>query len=239
MSPDIIVHPLLDVNVEIFIAKLNTMDVVVLGPGLEREPHYAVTIIPRVVLACKTLKKPLVVDLDPYFLTQAVLNQFLKFTAPGIVMIMNNEEFEIVYKMIKSAGSYSDAHLSLDYEKLGENFLVYRKGCTDVAVSQNSVSSWSLAEGGSPRRSAGQGHMIAGATGIYFYWAKNTLPVNLTTSNGPMFPAAMATYYAAKMMRAANMMAYSEKGRSAITTDMLNKVQEVLYGITNLMEDEI
>lgn len=239
MSPNIIVHPLHDVNVDILISKINTMDVVVLGPGLDKEPHSANTVIPRVVAACKSLKKPLVVDLDPYFLTQAVLNQLLKYPAPGVVMIMNSDEFEIIYKMIKSAGSYSDAHLSLDWEKLGENFMVYRKGCTDVAVSQNPASSWSLSEGGSPRRSSGQGHMIAGATGIYFYWAINTLPANLTTANGPMFPAAMATYYSAKMMRAANRLAFAEKGRSTLTTDMLEKVQEVLYGGSNLMEDRI
>lgn len=214
------------------------MDVVVIGPGLVQEPHSTNTIIPRVVQACKTLKKPLILDLDPYFLTQTVVNQFLKYPDPGVIWITNGQEFETLYPMIKNAGDYSNAQTSIDFDKMGDNILFFRKGCTDMGISSNPTASWSLSKGGSFRRSAGQGDMIAGATGIYYYWAVNSIAANITATHGRMLPAAVASYYAAKMMRAANSKGVRERGRSTITSDMLAYVQEVLYGSDSIMNEE-
>lgn len=238
MIPDVVVHPLHDVNVEIFISKLNNMDVVVMGPGLDKEVHSANVIIPRVVLACKTLKKPLIIDLDPYFLTQPVVNQFLKYPEPGVIWITSGAEFEILYPMIKNSGDFSNAQTSIDFDKMGENIFFFRKGCTDMGISSNPVASWSLSKGGSFRRSAGQGDMIAGATGIYYYWAVNSIAANITSTHGRMLPAAVASYYAAKMMRAANYMGVRERGRGTITSDMLAYVQDVLYGSDSIMDKD-
>lgn len=228
-SPDINVHPLLDVNVAKLVELITKNDVILIGPGLDQDQH-SINTITTIVNTCKNLKKPLVFDLQPFFLTQVFANLIVNFPAPGMILAMNSAEFETFYPFIKAKDAFSDTHVHIDFNKLGENTLIYRKGCTDAAMCSNSKVAWALSTGGSIRRCPGQGNVISGAIAAYFYWSVNNLDNNLKQQFGNNLATSTAAYSAAVMMRACNKRAYGELGKSALTSDMVSEIGSYLYG---------
>lgn len=232
ICPDFVMHPIVDVDANKAVAILKEKDVVLLGPGLEHTQH-SINVINLIIPQMKALKKPLVIDLNEYFYTPAFLNSLFNYPEPGLILMVNAAEFEKIYLHMKTKDAFSDSHVNLDFNRIGPNILIYRKGCTDMAFAKYPTSSWSLNEGGSARRSVGQGSVIAGATAIYYHWAMLTIGQNTTKSSyGPMMQASVAVYSGATLMRSCNKKAVTEHGRSVITSDMIAHIGTVLYGMT-------
>ncbi|XP_077299238.1 ATP-dependent (S)-NAD(P)H-hydrate dehydratase-like [Arctopsyche grandis] len=231
ICPDFVMHPIVDVDANKVVAVLKEKDVVLLGPGLELTQH-SINVINMIIPQMKVLKKPLVIDLNEYFYTPAFLNSLFNYPEPGVILTVNAAEFEKIYAHMRSKDAFGDSHVNLDFNRIGANMLIHRKGCSDMAFTKYPASSWSLSEGGSARRSVGQGSVIAGATAIYYHWAMLTIGQNSTKASfGPMMQASVAAYSAATLMRSCNNKAVSELGRSVVTSDMVSQIDAVLYGM--------
>lgn len=228
-SPDITVYPILNTAVDRVISLLMKVDIVVLGPGLDKDAHSLNTVIPKVIQHCKAEKKPLIIDFELYFLTPTIINSLAQFPYPGVIILPNAMEFDKLYELMKTPTSSSS--VSIDLVKFGENIYILRKGCTDVGISTNPESTWTLTQGGSARRSAGQGHMLAGAVATYYFWAMKKIPEAKSYSRGPMFKAAIATYAAAQLIRRCNQMSFELHNRSMMTSDMIANIFDAVNNI--------
>lgn len=229
--PDFVIHPFLDSDYVRAQNVLKEVDVVILGPGLERTQHN-INVVNNVLAYSKSIKQPVVIDLHDFFYTPTFLASLNNYPEPGLIMMVNSVEFEKIYEQMKRKDAFSDSQVHLDFDKIGPNMLIFRKGCTDMTFTTSPATSWSLSEGGSSRRSSGQGSVITGATAVFFKWALLTVGKNTTaTSYGPMMAGSVATYAGATMMRACNRRAVSELGRTVITADMITFIDDVLYGI--------
>lgn len=224
-SPDFSVHPILNLEARL-LAEIVLMDVIVMGPGLAPDAH-GMQLVVKVINLCKLHKKPLVLDLEVPFWTLATANALIMMTYPGVIITPNIPEFERLYTEMKLQGDASNSHATINFAKYGNYIFFLRKGCTDQGMSANPFSSWSISEGGSAKRSTGQGHLLAGITGTYFFWATKYIHANETV-RGHMFPAAVASYSAAKLVRSLSRRGYESHSRSMASTDMIDKIQAAM-----------
>jgi len=226
LNPNIAVHPYLDNAFDRILPYITKSDIVVLGPGLEEDGHCLHTVVPRVITHCKNERKPLIIDINKFFITQTMIQHISNYPYPGIIMTPNNKEFEELYKLIKNPQVNDNAPISIDYNKFGSNLLILRKGCIDVAITSNPKSSWSFGGKASPKRSPGQGNMLAGAVGMYYFWALNRLPMR---DDDPMFAASVAAFAASRLIRSSSFSVYQEMQISMVTSDMVEMIPCKMY----------
>lgn len=235
VCPDFLMHHHIPNNVKPMLEHMKNMDVIVVGPGLEKVKHSA-DVVNEVIRMCKKNKKPLILELDEYFYTEGIFRELVNYSEPGVIVMLNSKEFEKVYPMIKMKEGFSNAHVSIDFDSLGPNMLIYRKGCVDMAFTKYPADSWSYTnikfEGSSKvpklKRSKGQGSVIAGMAATYFNWAlKDT--EDTWNDKHMILRASAATYAAANVMRRMNALSVLVKKDGALTSDMIDFIFEIVH----------
>ncbi|CAG9795847.1 unnamed protein product [Diatraea saccharalis] len=224
-SPDLIVYPYLSKHYASKISRiLEKLDVVVVGPGFGREVEQ-IALIQDIIETCKSLKKPLVVDADGLYALSTNVSVLLNYPKPGAILTPNRRE---AAKLIEAINS-NNTHW---YNYWGGNVSVLVKGYEDTFYTSVNKFNWSLLGGGSDRRTAGQGDILAGAMGTFYNWA---LKANLCDNENSLQVAqSVAAYAASKFTRTCNAHAFAENGRNMIASDMLHKIHssfEELFGV--------
>ncbi|CAH0401197.1 unnamed protein product [Chilo suppressalis] len=214
-SPDLIVYSYLSKKHSSKISEiLKKLDVVVIGPGLGREDEQ-IKLIFDVIETCRSLKKPIVIDADGLYALSKNITVLLNYPKPGVILTPNGREAARLIEAINS-------NATPWYNYWGGNVSVLVKGYEDTCYTSETKFNWSLFGGGSDRRAAGQGDILAGALGTFYNWAlKSNLCEN---GNSTQLAQSVAIYAAAKFTRTCNTFAYVENGRNMIASDMLNKI---------------
>uniref|UniRef100_A0A6P7GC00 ATP-dependent (S)-NAD(P)H-hydrate dehydratase n=1 Tax=Diabrotica virgifera virgifera TaxID=50390 RepID=A0A6P7GC00_DIAVI len=211
-SPELIVLPLLDGNIEAIEEWLPRLHVVLIGPGMGRM-NSTFTLIEQVIQECRNRKKPLVIDADGLFLISLKPELLKDYPAP-LVLTPNVMEF------CKLTGEPCDSNSdklerSKDILKLfGPNALILCKGHDDEILANGKVTK--VVGGGSARRCGGQGDLLGGALSTFLHWA-------LLKGEEP----AVACFAAATLTRKCNERAFAKYGRSMTTTNMIAEIHSV------------
>ncbi|XP_017127602.1 ATP-dependent (S)-NAD(P)H-hydrate dehydratase isoform X1 [Drosophila elegans] len=206
-SPDLIVHPVLDSidAVEKITPWLERLHVVVIGPGLGREPSILKT-ASNILKLCLNVKKPVVIDADGLFL----LNDNLELICGqrNVILTPNVMEFRRLF------GEDNDAarqKMSL----LGDGVVVLEKGANDKVHIPQKNEVHIMPIGGSGRRCGGQGDLLSGSLATFYYWSLQSNEPN------PALIAACASSYFVKRLNSA---VFQKFGRSLLASDMVNEI---------------
>ncbi|CAH2230082.1 ATP-dependent (S)-NAD(P)H-hydrate dehydratase-like [Pararge aegeria] len=212
-SPDLIVIPHNAINIT---SLLHSIHVVVIGPGLGRSTE-GLNLAYETIRICKQFRKPLVIDADGLYAIYQNPVILKDYPSPGAILTPNNAEV----RRLKQAVTESDIPW---YKYWGDFVTVLQKGETDMYFSNNGDYDWSLHEGGSGRRTGGQGDILSGALGTLFNWG---LKANLCeNTKSAQLAQSVAAYAAAKFTRVCNSNAYKNHGRSMLASDMLNEIHK-------------
>lgn len=209
-SPELIVHPFLDAEdaatqVEPWLQRLH---VVIIGPGLGREPKIFETVT-RIIEHCRSVSKPLVIDADGLHLVST--NRDLIKDYSQVILTPNAREFEILF-------GDSSEDIEKNMKSLGNGITVMRKGHRDKIYITNTVEIYQLGTGGSGRRCGGQGDVLSGALATFYHWALESNQTN------PTFIAAFAGSFLTKNC---NSYAYKKFGRSMVAGNMIDEIHNV------------
>lgn len=225
-SPDLIVYPYLNSK---FSSKIRSlllkMDVIVIGPGLGREPE-TLHLISDVIEDCKNLEKPLVIDADGLYAIYKNTSLIKNYPCPGVIMTPNLREAN----ELMAAVSRNDSNW---YSYWGDCVAVLVKGEKDQFYTNLTTYSWIATGGGSGRRVGGQGDILSGALGTYYHWAlkaelcKNESQIQLAQS--------VAAYAAAKLTRLSNYKANLIHGHSMLASDMINQLHSAFKSTFSLV----
>lgn len=223
-SPELIVHPILDAgsfqDIKYWLERIHA---VVIGPGLGRDTE-VLKMTSDIITYCKEVKKPLVIDADGLFLITQNINLIKDYPLPGVILTPNKVEFDRLYNVIKATDSNSE--IEIDYDKLGKNVLIMKKGNEDETFCFDRNTKWINGKGGSLRRCGGQGDLLSGSMATFFHWSLTKC------GNDTMMPAAVASYAAGLLTRKCNEKGFDEKGRSMVCSDMIAKIHEAFEELT-------
>ncbi|XP_067625736.1 ATP-dependent (S)-NAD(P)H-hydrate dehydratase [Eurosta solidaginis] len=207
-SPDLIVHPLLDVdNAEEEIAPwLERLHVIIIGPGLGRDPKVQKTVI-KLINFCQKMDKPLVIDADGLF----ILNQDsdLLNGLCNVILTPNMIEFRRLF-------TDDEEVMRERMLKLGEGVIILVKGEQDKIYIPSTAEIYTLPPGGSGRRCGGQGDVLCGSVATFFHWA-----IQSNQSNA----AFVATFAACMLVKKCNAVGFQKLGRSMLASDMINEIR--------------
>lgn len=138
-SPDLIVHPLLDSDDAITEIEpwLDRLHVILIGPGLGREPNILATVT-ELVKVCKRLNKPLIFDADGLFLINQDISLIRDY--PRTILTPNVAEFSRLF------GETVDESM----KNLGRDVTIIEKGLKDrIYNSTNGAVPFECPTGGS------------------------------------------------------------------------------------------
>lgn len=210
-SPDLIVIPYSSKNLS---SLLYSKDVVVLGPGLGREPE-GLNLAYDVINICKELRIPLVIDADGLYAVYKNISVIKDYPSPGAILTPNKAEAKRLKESIPGADNQW-------YNFWGDYVTILEKGEADKYHSNLRKFDWFINEDGSGRRAGGQGDILAGSLGTFLNWA---LKANLCENDQSVSLAqSVASFAASKFTRACNYKAFELHGRSMIASDMLNVI---------------
>ncbi|KAG1676106.1 ATP-dependent (S)-NAD(P)H-hydrate dehydratase [Nymphon striatum] len=160
---------------------------------------------------------------DGIYMIQSDVGMITK--VPDVILTPNCVEFERLYE--KVLNRKPDIH-NLSHEvkllsiSLG-NLTILCKGKVDIISDGQNIIECNAE--GSPRRCGGQGDLLSGSLGVFIHWARKAMRTEvkhqLLSHYGPTMTAA---YAAALFTRKCNHLAFLEKGRSTLTSDMVNKI---------------
>ncbi|KAF9819125.1 hypothetical protein SFRURICE_000790 [Spodoptera frugiperda] len=224
-SPDLIVYPYLSPKYASKISSLlPKMDVVVIGPGLGREPD-TIQLISDVIEDCRRLKKPLVIDADGLFAISKNTSLIKDYPCPGVIMTPNLREAN----RLMEAVSKNDSNW---YNYWGNCVAVLVKGDKDQFYTNMTSYSWTATGGGSSRRVGGQGDILSGALGTFYHWALNKELCEHESRT--QLAQSVAAYAAAKLTRVSNYKAYLIYGQSTLASDMINQIHSAFESTFSL-----
>lgn len=216
-SPELIVHPDLDSNVEEAKKWLNRAHAALLGPGLglgENIPNAT-----ELLCYCCEQCKPLVIDADG--LSIITRNPQLVQNKKCVILTPNVVEFERLCNAVLPNTRSSDSLIETEsLAKALGGVTIVRKGPSDVI--SNGEMTIVCEEDGSPRRCGGQGDLLSGAITTFSNWfhrsqsSENVLP----------FPIEVGAAFAAcTLTRASSRLAFADYGRSMLTSHMIPHIQ--------------
>ncbi|KAJ3657640.1 hypothetical protein Zmor_009427 [Zophobas morio] len=223
-SPELIVHPLLDVpgaaaKIEPWLDRLH---VVLVGPGLGREEE-TFKVMDQVLSLCRSRRKPLVIDADGLYYVSLNPDVLRDYPSP-VILTPNVMEFA---RLIGSNGEGNKKEQSQKFLALAENITILCKDHVDEIF--NKTSHVSVAGGGSGRRCGGQGDLLSGAVTAFLAWALEE-PTRLSGCP-PHDRPVIASYAACKLARLCNQRAFAKFGRSMTSTDMIKEIHEAFEEI--------
>lgn len=209
-SPELMVHPVLDDEnaIELIQAWLERLHVLIIGPGLGRDPKILATVA-KLLGVCRELKKPLVIDADGLFLVAQDITIIANY--PGVIITPNKVEFERIF-------GKDGVDMDAKFKAIGENFTVLEKGYSDKVYNSDKPHDYLQITGGGGRRCSGQGDILAGTTAIFYFWAMQA---------GDPEPAKVACYGASYLVKKLNPKTFKIKGRSMVASDMIENIHVV------------
>ncbi|KAJ3104043.1 hypothetical protein HDU97_009590 [Phlyctochytrium planicorne] len=174
-SPDLIVHPYLTAKESSFstseceaivskcLSVIDRVHVVVLGPGLSRDPMMQHT-AGLLIEAFKKVNKPLILDADGLYAVQQSPELVKNYT--GAILTPNAAEFQRLTDKLGLKGPSATAE---SLSKALGNVTIFQKGKVDhITDGTNTVV---CVEEGSPRRCGGQGDVLTGTIAAFLAWA--------------------------------------------------------------------
>lgn len=210
-SPELIVHPLLDDNIEKVTPWLERLHVLVIGPGLGRDKKILDN-VEKLIETCRKLNKPLVIDADGLFLVTTKPDVIKNY--PNVILTPNVVEFSRLFGENCKDISVLAEEIT---KKFGRNCVVVKKGKIDEIISGCYRANCAVI--GSARRCGGQGDLLSGSLAVFYNWAilKNKDETSIFA----------ACYAACKLTRECNARAFKKFGRSMTTSDMIQEIGEV------------
>lgn len=209
-SPELMVHPVLDDPndpMKLIEPWLERLHVLVIGPGLGRDPTVLST-IRQLITVCRDLKKPLVLDADALFLISQDLSIIENY--PGAILTPNVVEFSRIFGQDDYAKKLNE---------IGSSVTILKKGFADTIYSgSNKTDDMVTVQGGNGRRCGGQGDVLSGCTAIFYAWA-----IQANDSE----PATTACVGASYLVKKLNTTAFGYKKRSMTVTDMIEYIHIV------------
>ncbi|KAK8733380.1 hypothetical protein OTU49_006611 [Cherax quadricarinatus] len=227
-SPELIVHPLLDANdpmseLDEWLPRLHAL---VLGPGLGRRPQTFAT-LGHVIEAAKDRQLLLIIDADALFYLNENYDTLQGYS--NAILTPNKVEFARLYRAVMKgemkAEQVTSDHVQQVAKKLGVTIVC--KGNTDIIASGDTVITCEIP--GSPRRCGGQGDVLSGAAAIFLYWAFGTAAAS--TEKPPYPPTVVAAWGACALTRRASGLAFTQRGRGTLTTDMLQFISQAFTSL--------
>lgn len=209
-SPELIVHPLLDTNNALIQIEpwLERLHVLVIGPGLGRDRQVLQT-VGELIKFCRQLNKPLIIDADGLFLITQDISLIKDYD--GVILTPNAIEFSRLFGNIRE-------DIPNQMRKLGTGVTVIEKGLHDRIYDSTTFDKLECPQGGSGRRCGGQGDLLSGAIATFYYWA---------LAHNDSNPTQVACYAGSLLAKECNRYAFKEKGRSMVTTDMIQQIHSV------------
>lgn len=211
-SPELMVHPVLDNPIDpinLIEPWLERLHVVIIGPGLGRNPDIFAT-VEKLIGHCRRLNKPLVLDADALFLIAqniAIIKDY-----PGAILTPNAVEFIRIFGNDKTTNEKI-------LNECGENVTVLQKGSNDIIYSgSDKLNTTVSVSGGSGRRCGGQGDVLSGCTAVFYWWALR--------ANEPE-AAKIACYGASFFNKHLNSETFKLLGRSMTANDMIQNIHTV------------
>ena len=212
-SPDLMVLPILSrTGANQFNKWLDKTHAMIIGPGLGRDEETMIVATEWIHLA-KQKNIPIIIDVDGLHLVTD--NPGLIRGYPDAILTPNVVEFERLFHTLTGKPAQkpiSDRDLMTVANKL--KCAVVCKGAVDKVCCKETLTACS--EVGSSRRVGGQGDILAGAMGIFSFWAKNAEP---RLEGTPYQTVAAAA--ASSVVKRANALTFTKQGRSMITSDMV------------------
>lgn len=219
-SPELIVHPLLDDKEAVSKIKpwLERLHVILIGPGLGRDDNIF-SVIADIIEICREKRKALVIDADGLFYIAKNPNVLRCFPAPGVILTPNGIEYARLLGSEDPRKNSKEASKKL-FELWGENATIVVKGEEDLILTSHKNTS--VCGGGSGRRCGGQGDLLGGALATFFAWSLDK-KVDVPERDKPL----VVSYAACKLIRECNKRVFTRKGRSMISTDMIEEIHGV------------
>ncbi|CAD6992765.1 ATP-dependent (S)-NAD(P)H-hydrate dehydratase [Ceratitis capitata] len=213
-SPELIVHPLLDAEdaIEQIAPWLERLHVLIIGPGLGRDPKIQKTVI-SLIEHCKHINKPLIIDADGLF----ILNENIDLLndLSNVILTPNAMEFRRLF-------SDDVDVMKQRMARLGAGVIVLEKGPQDKIYIPSTSEIYTLPAGGSGRRCGGQGDLLCGSIATFFHWALESNQSNA---------AFVATFAASYLVKQCNAAGFEKWGRSMVASDMLNEIHIVFRNV--------
>ncbi|PON80155.1 ATP-dependent (S)-NAD(P)H-hydrate dehydratase [Parasponia andersonii] len=243
-SPEIIVHPILEESYSVrdeekrstagkVLAEVDKwmerFDCLVVGPGLGRDP-FLLDCVSKIMKHARQSNVPIVVDGDGLFLVTNCLDLVSGY--PLAVLTPNVNEYKrLVQKVLSCEVNDEDAPgqvLSLA-QRIG-GVTILRKGKHDLITDGETVRSISIY--GSPRRCGGQGDILSGSVAVFTSWARQVVSDSDShTSISPRNPTMLGCIAASTLLRKAASLAFRDKKRSTLTTDIIEYLGRSLEDI--------
>lgn len=248
-SPELIVHPVLgtgpaadaaadDSAVSAIRPWLQRLDVLLIGPGLGRDP-LVWTSVARLIDVCRAAGKPLVIDADGLSLV-AGQPQLIRDYPGGCVLTPNAPELERLLGDGPATYAERDWPAVLQ-RRFGSGITVLQKGRIDrvwlSSADGKGPPSVDCLPGGSLRRCGGQGDVLSGAVAALLRWSlQNSQQMRETT--GQHLAEVRACQAASFLTRQCSERAFQRHGRGMLTTDMLTEVAGVFAEHFERVEDD-
>ncbi|KAH9682888.1 ATP-dependent (s)-nad(p)h-hydrate dehydratase [Citrus sinensis] len=231
-SPELIVHPILEESYNIsgledeerrcisskILAEVDKwmerFDCLVVGPGLGRDP-YLLECVSEIMKHARQSNVPIVIDGDGLFL---VTNSIALVSGyPLAVLTPNVNEYKrLVQKVLNCEVNDRDApELLQSLAKQIGGVTILQKGKSDL-ISDGEIAK-SVSIYGSPRRCGGQGDILSGSVAVFLSWAR--AKGKATTSQ--MNPTVLGCIAGSALLRKAASLAFKDKKRSTLTTDII------------------
>lgn len=236
-SPELMVLPCLDSERALETIKpwLSRLHGILVGPGLGRNN----TVTQNIVDMIEYLKEdddgaiPLVFDADAFYILYSNTD-LLRGYPNQVYLTPNLNEFKHLAMTILAVKDLDTVdpqyHLKMLSDKLGPKVTILLKGKNDMIAHGDIVTRSKLS--GSPRRSGGQGDLLAGCLTTLAVWldmAEFWRPkLQLTHEQ-------LVGYAASAILKVASERTYKEKGRSLIASDILQE----LHNAFNIVFDEV
>ncbi|KAM3707413.1 hypothetical protein ACJW31_02G023000 [Castanea mollissima] len=243
-SPELIVHPILEESYSVrdedkpsisgkVLAEVDKwmerFDCLVVGPGLGRDP-FLLDCVREILKHARQSNVPIVIDGDGLFLVTDSLDLVSGY--PLAVLTPNINEYKrLVEKVLNCKVDDHDAHEQLlSLAKGIGSVTILRKGKSDLISDGETVKSVSIY--GSPRRCGGQGDILSGSVAVFLSWARQ----HLSAAEGDLpiskiNPTILGCIAGSALMRKAASLAFQNKKRSTLTSDIIECLGQSLEDI--------
>ncbi|KAL7945860.1 Ribokinase-like protein [Trichoderma barbatum] len=256
-SPNLMVHPLMrqsppqekqedsdtdsnpDHVARKIIEMLGRLHVLVVGPGLGRDPLMQATVA-RVIKAAREANMPVVLDADALQIVQndpdIVRGYKYAVLTPNVV------EFKRLCDALKiDVGSQTSETGKVETlaKELG-GVTIIQKGQKDF-ISNGDITIVSDVEGGK-KRSGGQGDTLTGAVATFLGWRKAYLDGLWKDHEKPALEAdemmGLAAFGGSAVTRECSRLAFIKKGRSLQASDLTDEVHTAFMGLFGEVDGE-
>ncbi|KAL7925007.1 carbohydrate kinase [Trichoderma austrokoningii] len=243
-SPNLMVHPLMrqsagkdetDADPDQVAQRINEMlgrlHVLVVGPGLGRDPLMQATVA-RVIKAAREAQMPVVLDADALQLVQKDPDVIRGYK--HAVLTPNVVEFKRLCDALKiDVGDQTSETGKVERlaRELG-GVTIIQKGVKDF-ISNGNVTLVSDLQGGK-KRSAGQGDTLTGAIATFLGWRKAYHDGLWKDHEKPALEEdetmGLAAFAGSAITRECSRLAYGKKGRSLQASDLTDEVHSAFMG---------